>query len=198
MIAAADVGLARFRIDPVPPIDGLRYEKKFLSHDDQVTLLDNIDAAPDGWSTVSLRTARSRRFQQYGWRYDYVTGQVSETEPIPEFFASVIQSLIGYMPSEPTQIIVNEYLPGQGISPHIDGNVFGDAVASLSLGDRWEMEFTKGDMTHGMYLAKGSLVCLAGSARWEWKHGIKPRKTDGDGRTRKRRVSVTFRTVCHD
>ena len=36
---------------------------------------------------------------------------------------------------EPDQVTVNEYLPGQGIAPHVDTHsAFEDGIASLSLG----------------------------------------------------------------
>ena len=40
------------------------------------------------------------------------------------------------------QLIVNEYQPGQGISPHIDNQtLFGDVVVSVSLSSNTIMTF---------------------------------------------------------
>ena len=41
----------------------------------------------------------------------------------------------------PSQCIVNEYRPGQGIGMHADHRDFGRVVASLSLADDWPMRF---------------------------------------------------------
>jgi hypothetical protein len=49
-----------------------------------------------------------------------------------------------------------------------------------------------------MFLERGSLLVLAGDARYKWRHGIRGRKTDTIGEqvlTRGRRVSLTFRTI---
>ena len=101
------------------------------------------------------------------------------------------------------QIIVNEYLPGQGISPHIDANSFGDIIVSLSLGSDAIMEFSKVSMTStkkvDILLKRCSLVFLTGESRYEWRHSIPARKTDklddGTKIERGRRVSMTFRHV---
>jgi alkylated DNA repair dioxygenase AlkB len=52
--------------------------------------------------------------------------------------------------------------------------------------------------TCALVLEELSLLLLADAARYHWQHGIAPRKTDtinGIKRARRRRVSVTFRTV---
>ncbi|MEN9874244.1 MAG: hypothetical protein RL186_1141, partial [Pseudomonadota bacterium] len=60
-----------------------------------------------------------RRVQHYGWRYDYRAGRVNSNDylgPLPSVFAELANK-IGENLSAPTdfdQVIVNEYLPGQG------------------------------------------------------------------------------------
>ena len=104
----------------------------------------------------------------------------------------------------PDQIIVNEYLPGQGIAPHIDQpKAFGPVVAAVSLGAPVLMEFTRkmaGErQRHSVWLAADSLLVLTGEARYRWRHGIARRKSDPqDGLRipRSRRVSLTFRSLA--
>ena len=36
---------------------------------------------------------------------------------------------------KPNHILLNEYLPGQGISPHLDGDLFYPTIATVSLGN---------------------------------------------------------------
>ena len=49
----------------------------------------------------------------------------------------------GYFSLLPDQLIVNEYLPGQGITDHIDCEpCFEDTVVSISLGSHTTMNFT--------------------------------------------------------
>ena len=102
----------------------------------------------------------------------------------------------------PDQVIVNEYLPGQGIALHIDRQCFGPAVATVSLGDTWRMELrpaaNEAAKPEHVLLEVGSALVMTGSARFSWLHGIAKRKRERIGenwRPRQRRISLTFRTV---
>ena len=99
----------------------------------------------------------------------------------------------------PEQMIVNEYLPGQGIANHIDHALhFGPVVASLSLCSGVLMRFRYNDQERELWLEPRSLLVLSGPARWAWSHGIAKRKgdvRDGARVLRGRRVSITFRTM---
>lgn len=99
------------------------------------------------------------------------------------------------------QVIVNEYLPGQGIAQHVDCiPCFTDSLVSVSLASECVMNFTN-KATHqveSMLLEPRSAIILKSDARYIWTHGIPARKRDEyEGRTieRKRRVSLTFRKV---
>lgn len=101
------------------------------------------------------------------------------------------------------QVIVNEYEPGQGISPHVDCvPCFGPAVAAVSLGSACVMDFAHGEGARvPVRLAPASLCVMTGPARYEWRHGIAARKSDpgqGGRIPRGRRVSVTFRTLADE
>jgi alkylated DNA repair dioxygenase AlkB len=106
------------------------------------------------------------------------------------------------MDQEADQVIVNEYRPGQGISPHVDCvPCFGPVVAAISLGSECVMDFTHpGDgASAAVRLAPGSLCVMTGPARYTWRHGIAARKSDPaehGRRARTRRVSLTFRTIA--
>jgi alkylated DNA repair dioxygenase AlkB len=87
--------------------------------------------------------------QHYGWRYDYRERRVTEEMrlgPLPDWLLPAAEA-VGDLPEfdrRPDQVIVNEYLPGQGISAHVDCEpCFGPAIASLSLGGEVEMVFRK-------------------------------------------------------
>jgi len=107
----------------------------------------------------------------------------------------------GIFLSMPDQVIVNEYLPGQGIAAHIDWvPCFANTVASLSLGSPCIMDFSnpKTDEKKSIFLEERSLVVLSGPARYEWQHAIPARKSDvidGIKTERARRISLTFRNV---
>jgi len=122
--------------------------------------------------------------------------------PTPAFLAPILERLVaeGVFPERPDQIIVNEYLPGQGIAPHVDCiPCFGPVIASLSLGSACEIAFSqeRTGQREKMILEPRSLLVLAGEARSQWRHAIAHRKSDvieGKRAQRLRRISLTFRT----
>lgn len=107
----------------------------------------------------------------------------------------------GYFKHTPDQVIVNEYMPGQGITAHIDCEpCFENTVISLSLASDTTMIFTNeaSDEKIPIVLRKRSLVVLKGESRYNWKHSIPARRSDKiNGKTvkRQRRISLTFRRV---
>ncbi|WP_244313666.1 alpha-ketoglutarate-dependent dioxygenase AlkB [Stappia sediminis] len=162
-------------------------------------LLDRIDAAP--W-----RADLKRRVQHYGYRYDYKARRVTRESflgPLPGWLMPLCERLAndGHFAKPPDQVIVNEYLPGQGIAPHVDCEpCFGDTIASLSLCSGCVMDFTNVEAGERFshYLEPRSLLVLSGEARYRWRHGIAARKSDPgpNGRiARGRRISLTFRTI---
>jgi alkylated DNA repair dioxygenase AlkB len=175
----------------VPEIPGLQYLPDFITVNEGRALIEAIDGQP--W----LNDLK-RRVQHYGYKYDYKARAVtagSYLGPLPDWLVPVSQKL----PFKPDQAIVNEYLPGQGISAHVDCvPCFADTIASLSLGSGAVMQFANGQKKHDLYLEPCSLIILSGPSRYEWTHAISARKSDvvGDFKIeRGRRVSLTFRTM---
>ena len=186
----------------VLPIPGLTYVPDFPSPIEQDRAMEAIDGS-DWMSTLE------RAVQHYGWRYDYRSRVVTadmRIGPLPDWLDVLAERLhreTGTFDRVPDQAIVNQYTPGQGIAMHIDRQCFGDTVATVSLGDTWQMDFRPLDAdrstTEHMPLAPGSALVLSDDARYRWLHGIAKRRRErlrkGGWRPRKRRVSVTFRTV---
>ena len=144
--------------------------------------------------------------QHYGWRYDYQARAITSDMrigPLPDWLQALAQRLYetGLFERPPEQVIVNEYEPGQGIAMHTDHPGFGSAVAMVSLGDDWVMDFSRpGDppQAKSQVLERGSALILTDDARKKWRHGIAKRKKERSGHQRKRRLSLTFRTVRVD
>ena len=178
-------------------IPGLGVVEDAIDAAEELRLLRVIELAP--WSD-ELR----RRVQHYGWRYDYQgRAAAAPLGALPEWAAALAERLAaeGTFLRVPDQVIVNEYLPGQGIAAHSDSAAFGEVVASLSLGSAVTMTLTPsgGGDAREVRLARRSLLVLAGKSRSHFKHGIPPRKSDdvaGVRVPRERRVSVTFRTLA--
>ena len=180
-------------------IPGLAYVGDYLGIAEQEQLLATVDGLP--WLS-DLR----RRVQHYGYRYDYTRKTVDSSlylGPLPDWAARLARRLHsdGHIGSVPDQLIVNEYQPGQGIASHVDCvPCFGDTVLSITLGSACVMTLTelRERTAVPLLLEPGSLLVMAGAARYDWKHGIAARKTDTYGGAtivRGRRVSLTFRTM---
>lgn len=185
--------------DSIEKIKGLIYIPNFVSREEELCLIDSIDSEP--WLTEI-----KRKVQHYGYKYDYRLRGIDYSMfmgPLPSWASSYAESLFAhsYISEVPDQMIVNEYLPGQGIANHIDCEpCFGDTIISMSLNSSCVMEFinlgTKEKKQ--IQLEQRSLVVLSGEARYEWTHGIPQRKKDvvnGDVFLRRRRISLTFRKV---
>ncbi len=178
-------------------VDGLSYVPDYLDEDRQKQVLAVIDSLP--W-----REDLRRRVQHYGYRYDYARKKVDPDQylgPLPPWAQSLADQLAGHAPQRLNQVIVNEYLPGQGIAPHVDCVAcFAGTVLSISLGSTCVMRLTHphDGRSVDILLEPRSLLVLGGAARYEWRHSIPARKNDKwNGLTlpRGRRVSLTFRTA---
>lgn len=186
--------------EAIAMIDGLQYVENYIDekqHDWALAWIDEHQWLDD----------LKRRVQHYGFKYDYRARKVNydmRIGELPAWLHRLSEKLHkdGYMPEVADQVIVNEYLPGQGIASHIDCEpCFQNTIVSLSLGSGCVMNFThKSDKTQKIpvWLAPRSLVVLSGEARYEWLHGIPARKSDewdSEKHERQRRVSLTFRKV---
>jgi alkylated DNA repair dioxygenase AlkB len=184
--------------------DGLIIMPDFISLADEHALLAEIDGpAGPAWSDELLR-----RVKHFGFRYNYKSRAISmsdKVDDIPRWAREYADRLVenGHFESAPDQLIINEYEPGQGISPHIDrASCFGPVVASLSLLSDVVMDFESpvGAQVSAL-LPSRSMLVLSGPARYAWKHGIAARKRDsisGIDLRRHRRLSLTYRTVLFD
>jgi len=177
----------------------LRYLPDFISGEETDYLVHKIDAQ-------SWRNDLQRRVQHYGYRYDYKARQARKEDylgPLPPFLQVLAERLThdGHFGSVPDQVIVNEYMPGQGISAHVDCRpCFGDVIASLSLLSSciMRLENRKVSQKVDLTLEPGSLLVLSGDARHVWTHAIPARKCDivnGQKQPRSRRLSLTFREM---
>ena len=183
-------------------ISGLVLMNDFITMEQEKELLEFIDSPENTWNDML-----KRRTMHFGYEYNYnKKGSLTNAKEIPEQFKWLVDSIfdrIGDKNQPINQIIINEYLPGQGISSHIDANSFGDIIVSVSLGTDAIMEFSKVTMTStkkvNVLLKRCSAIFLSGESRYNWRHSIPARKTDtledGTKIIRARRISMTFRHV---
>ncbi len=179
-------------------VAGLVYRPNVVSIDEQERLLAEIDVLP--W-----QNDLKRRVQHFGYKYDYKARRIDQSMyvgALPPFAVELGRHLIaqGLIRDLPDQLIVNEYLPGQGISLHVDCEpCFKDTIVTVSLGSAYVMDFQEiaSNTSKELLLEVGSALVMSGDARFRWRHGIKMRRSD-HGRRRGRRVSLTFRYVILD
>ncbi|HUR35233.1 MAG TPA: alpha-ketoglutarate-dependent dioxygenase AlkB [Vicinamibacterales bacterium] len=167
----------------------------YVDQDTHDALMASVDLHPWLWSV-------DHAVQIYGYRYHHPSQSVLRIGELPAWSLDLVRRLCrdGFFRSMPDQMVVNDYQPGAGFFAHIDQAVFGDQVASLSLGSTCVMEFSKGaaEGTGQILLEPRSLLLLSGEARREWLHGIPARNSDIWQQRewpRTRRVSLTFRSI---
>lgn len=180
-------------------IPGLTRTDDFIQPTTEAELITHIDQSP--WNH-DLK----RRTQHYGFRYDYsarVATRDSDLGPLPTWITPLLHHVKQALDISRAddQVIVNEYLPGQGISAHVDcPRNFASPIVSLSLASGIEMEFKRGERIEHVYLKPRTLIVLQDEARYEWTHAIRPRKSDLIAHrriARQRRLSLTFRWLNH-
>ncbi len=178
-------------------VPGLVLMHDFVSQSMERELIDEIDAQI--W-VVDY----DRRLQYYGYRneleapYDLVKFPVTIPPMIYKLSENIVDRQI--LQEQSDQVIINEYMPGQGIRPHKDRNYFDNQICGVNLGSGCVMRFIKNNGTEVVDVAipRRSLYVMQDDARSKWKHSIPPRKKDiidGEIHYRERRLSITYRKV---
>uniref|UniRef100_A0A182WDY8 Fe2OG dioxygenase domain-containing protein n=1 Tax=Anopheles minimus TaxID=112268 RepID=A0A182WDY8_9DIPT len=193
-------------------------ERDFIDETMENILLEAINCDDiDESREQPNRTLKHRKVKHFGYEFIYGTNNVDKAKPLDRKIPSVCNELwhrLQLLHPElhwhiPDQLTVNQYEPGQGIPPHVDTHsAFDDPILSLSLGSDIVMEFKQPSSGKQICvdLPSRSLLIMAGESRYDWTHGITPRKMDtipspnGDLTVRKRklRVSLTFRKLLQN
>lgn len=127
--------LSKFRVGSLPT---LYYIPNFITDDEHAQLLKNIYQAP----VSKWKSLKNRRLQNWG-------GVVHEkgllSQDLPAWLTKLTKRIFEeseLFPSAINHVLINEYLPTQGIMPHQDGPAYFPVVAILSLGSPAVMDFT--------------------------------------------------------
>ena len=151
-------------------INGLKLHQDVITIDQENELVNFINN--EKWND-----SLTRRTQHYGYVYDYRRKRVTaKSTPIPQIFKDILDPY--FKLDDLTQILVNEYLPGQGIASHIDSTEFDDTIMSLSLISDTVMLLAKDKTKVNIFLPTRSLLVLQDDARYKWTHGIENKKID--------------------
>lgn len=113
----------------------------FIDEAHEQQLLTEIDSQP--WIVDYLR-----RLQYYGYRnelenpYNLVPFPVEMPPYMQEFSEELVKK--GIILLKPDQVIVNEYVPGEGIKPHKDRKYYENQICGVNLGSGCIMRFIRG------------------------------------------------------
>ncbi len=163
----------------------------------------------------------ARKVIHFGSSYGYTNSSVGgDAPPLPEILKSLreliptvwdeasnrVEGLRDNLDLRFNQCIVNRYLPGQGINQHIDLKKYGNTIVCFTFSSNSderikslrEMEFHKGANKFTIKTSRSSMYVMIGESRYEWKHLMRPRKSDIIEGVRVKRgecFSVTFREL---
>ncbi|CAG9787552.1 unnamed protein product [Diatraea saccharalis] len=130
------------------------YIPEFLTANEENIILSNIYAVPKPkWTQLS-----NRRLQNWGG-IPHVKGMIAENIPQwLEIYLEKIHQLHLMDGKKPNHVLVNEYLPGQGIMPHLDGSLFYPTITTVSLGSHSILKFlepSKEEGKNAKYIHRG-------------------------------------------
>ncbi|XP_028401822.1 alkylated DNA repair protein alkB homolog 8-like isoform X2 [Dendronephthya gigantea] len=165
---------------------GMILIEEFINELQELELLQRFFSCEEDTSVVAEQQLKHRYVKHYGYEFLYGSNNVDKDKPLPDGIPSecslVVKKLVSLdcVKHEPDQLTINEYKPGQGIPPHVDTHsAFEDGITCLSLGAKVAMDFRHPDGRHvSILLPRRSVLIMTGECRYEWTHGITPRKYD--------------------
>ena len=202
-----------FRVEDLP--NTAYYIPDFLSQEREEQIMREIYRTP----SVRWTQLRNRRLINFGG-VPHPRGMIAE--PLPSWLQAIVDEVnnIGHLPSgsQANHVLLNEYTPGQGIMPHVDGDLFFPTITTITLGSHTILKFydsPSGDgqptYKHGLLLRPRSLLILKDELYHNFLHGIDESTEDcvdenvrnltssgslvGDTVKRSTRVSLTIRNV---
>lgn len=177
-----------------PGQNGFFYIPNFLTEHEESYILDKISTAPQ----PKWKYLQNRRLQYWGGSLSSKNTLIPE--PLPDFmtrFPTLISRIAqtgafhGSIHGQPNHCLVNEYLPGQGILPHEDGDAYFHSVATVSCGShtvldiyRWatqdegKIKAREQEPIFSILQEPRSLLVTVGDAYCTFLHGIAERTRD--------------------
>uniref|UniRef100_A0A1B6M712 Fe2OG dioxygenase domain-containing protein n=2 Tax=Graphocephala atropunctata TaxID=36148 RepID=A0A1B6M712_9HEMI len=168
--------MKRNLVDSAPP--SVYYIPNFITEFEENIIVEKVNTAPKPkWTQLS-----NRRLQNWGG-IPHPKGMIPE--PLPEWlqeFVDRVSHLEVFGRSiKPNHVLINEYLPGQGIMAHFDGPLFYPTVATISCGSHTLLNFIKPpdkdlaqskEKSFSLLLEPRSLLLLQDSMYHDYQHSI--------------------------
>lgn len=166
------------------------YVHSFITPAEEQQILDQIARLPPSrWTVLSHRRLLSLPSPLVGPSKDALIDA-----PIPPFLDTVVRRLgdHGYFEASthqaPNHVLINEYKPGEGIMPHVDGPAYNPITATVSLGSHTVLEIYQKN-EHGernvtptwrILQEPRSLLVTTGAMYVDTLHGISELTVDKD------------------
>ncbi|CAG4993321.1 unnamed protein product [Colias eurytheme] len=130
-----NICLDKHRVTSIDPT--AYYISEFISEEEEKNIINNIYATPKPkWTQLS-----NRRLQNWGG-IPHNKGMIAETiPPWLDQYLERIHSLNLMGGNKPNHVLVNEYTPGQGILPHLDGSLFYPTITTISIASHIVLNF---------------------------------------------------------
>ncbi|XP_054010017.1 alpha-ketoglutarate-dependent dioxygenase alkB homolog 6-like [Hylaeus anthracinus] len=169
-------------ISEVP--DSVIYVPKFITEEEEAEIIKHINHAPlPKWTQLS-----HRRLQNWGG-IPHPKGMIAEEIPawLRKYVDKVSSLNVFERDKLPNHVLINEYLPGQGIMAHSDGPLFDPIVTTISCGSHTLLDFYKRldttqlqqlDLDFSLLLERRSLLILQRDLYHRYLHSIAERDTD--------------------
>ncbi|XP_059622612.1 alpha-ketoglutarate-dependent dioxygenase alkB homolog 6 [Phlebotomus argentipes] len=188
------------------------YIPNFITSDEEKHILASVASAPKPKWTQLL----NRRLINYGG-VPHKNGMIAEE--MPRWLLTFVEKInnLGVLEDKKANhVLVNEYLPGQGIMPHTDGPLFHPVISTISCGSHTILRLQRsagGEEEQQILVEPRSLLLIKDEAYHDHLHSIDEYFEDkidervtnlslcetthesGTVLTRSRRISLTIRHV---
>ncbi|XP_034187901.1 putative RNA/DNA demethylase ALKBH6 [Osmia lignaria lignaria] len=160
------------------------YIPNFVTSEEEEEIIKYVNNAPlPKWTQLS-----HRRLQNWGG-IPHPKGMIAEEIPswLTKYVDKVSSCNVFEKGKLPNHVLINEYLPGQGIMAHSDGPLFHPIVTTISCGSHTLLEFYKRldstqqheqNLEFSFLLEPRSLLILQGDLYHNYLHSIAEKDTD--------------------
>jgi alkylated DNA repair dioxygenase AlkB len=172
--------------------EGFRYHPEFLTGEEEENLISQFQDLPFKEFEFHGFFGK-RRVVSFGWKYDFSSAKLRESDPIPQFLTPIREMAAAFADVEPqalAHVLVTEYSPGTAIGWHKDRPQYEDVIGiSLASECVFRLRRKAGSswQRRSINLAPRSAYLLRGSVRGDWEHSIPG--------VASLRYSITFRNL---
>lgn len=152
----------------------------------------------ENFITVKEERSLIKMFDNSEWLLNSMYRYQEFKDELPEWANVVINRLLSWeiIDFTPNNMVIRDFAPGQGISPICeDDTLYSDGIIIILLGCSVPMLFEACENKRAkkeIYVPKCSVLSLFDKARYQWRHGLSPRKADKKVR-RERILTINFK-----